>query len=287
MLEKEFWVAYFSSIYFHRNRNAQVNTVDIFQQFMNEDQSMDIDKIHVEPIVTRNKLMDQTLTTEDHQDTGNRPDYTMQPGQYKEALPLIRRFNMHADSVIKSNISSTGAREESESIIQGRFLEEQIRLEDLVTQVSPDYAPLIIQYASAYSGKEKKDGALLGKREVPFEELPSLKLEYAQCITGANLEVENYSKRCTDAQKNDGHRSLRTDSETLIPMHDCTLEFARHYWALNRDDLKRVQIVKVLSEMVTRINEIERGTSRMWPGNPHALLTAKTVANACLKDFNT
>ncbi|KAI0031749.1 hypothetical protein K488DRAFT_51454 [Vararia minispora EC-137] len=43
-----------------------------------------------------------TTTQEDHDETGNEKDITMQAGKNRGALPLIRRFNQHSERVLKT-----------------------------------------------------------------------------------------------------------------------------------------------------------------------------------------
>ena len=107
MNEKEFWTAYFSSKYFHRNRVSLASDKDdLFQPYMADEQTcirINVDVSNWSNYRAKNKLVDLSLTSEDVIDKGNGPDASMMPGKVKEALPLIRMFNRHSDIILNSS----------------------------------------------------------------------------------------------------------------------------------------------------------------------------------------
>lgn len=107
--EKEFWTRYFSSKYFHRNRgatNKAQQDQDIFAPYMGQGENT---ALHPNLIFnSTNKLLDLTTTNDDHLETGNAPDTTMKAGSFKDALPLIRKFNRHSQLILDG---LTGVRE--------------------------------------------------------------------------------------------------------------------------------------------------------------------------------
>ncbi|KAH9027336.1 hypothetical protein EDB85DRAFT_2074762 [Lactarius pseudohatsudake] len=53
-------------------------------------------------------LIDLEATREDHEETGNERDVTMQAGKRRGALPLIRKFIEHSERLLESAISTDG-----------------------------------------------------------------------------------------------------------------------------------------------------------------------------------
>lgn len=49
-------------------------------------------------------LLNLSTTEEDHMATGNAQDWTMRPGFDRRTLPLMRRFNQHAESLLTSSL---------------------------------------------------------------------------------------------------------------------------------------------------------------------------------------
>lgn len=104
--EKEFWTKWFSSKYFHKSRVIQAKSQrepDIFEGYMTQIENDS--NPHPENLIfkAKNKLLDLTRTFDDHLETGNNPDTTMQAGRVKESLPLIRKFNRHSSLILHGN----------------------------------------------------------------------------------------------------------------------------------------------------------------------------------------
>ncbi|KAE8258861.1 hypothetical protein A4X13_0g1401 [Tilletia indica] len=108
--EQDFWRRYFSSRLYSRLRTSArsaasehvIRDDDIFDQYL-QDEDDDI-----EPLRAHNPhdaLLDLASTANDHDQTGNERDWTMRAGfggGGKRALPLLRRFNEHSQSLLDS-----------------------------------------------------------------------------------------------------------------------------------------------------------------------------------------
>ncbi|KAK0532353.1 RNA polymerase II transcription factor B subunit 1 [Tilletia horrida] len=114
--EQDFWRRYFSSRLYSRLRTSTrsaasehvIRDDEIFDQYL-QDEDDDL-----EPKRTYNPhdaLVDLAATANDHDQTGNERDWTMRPGfggGGKRALPLLRRFNEHSQSLLDSALGEQG-----------------------------------------------------------------------------------------------------------------------------------------------------------------------------------
>ncbi|KAI9442503.1 hypothetical protein H4582DRAFT_2110044 [Lactarius indigo] len=112
--EAEFWKRYFQSKLFHSHRASIRSTAT--QHVVKDDAIFDkyLEKPddELEPRKPRDDEVDMFIdleaTREDHEETGNERDVTMQAGKQRGALPLIRKFNEHSERLLKSAISTDG-----------------------------------------------------------------------------------------------------------------------------------------------------------------------------------
>ncbi|CAD6890056.1 unnamed protein product [Tilletia controversa] len=114
--EQDFWKRYFSSRLYSRLRTSArsaasehvIRDDDIFDQYLQEEDD------DIEPQRAYNPhdaLVDLASTANDHDQTGNERDWTMRPGfggGGKRALPLLRRFNEHSQSLLDSALGEQG-----------------------------------------------------------------------------------------------------------------------------------------------------------------------------------
>ncbi|KAG7446276.1 uncharacterized protein BT62DRAFT_986844 [Guyanagaster necrorhizus] len=106
--EEHFWKRYFQSKLFNAHRASirssatqhVVKADPIFDKYLEKDDD------ELEP---RRQLTDQVelyvdlaATREDHEETGNGKDVTMQAGRQRGALPLIRKFNEHSERLLNA-----------------------------------------------------------------------------------------------------------------------------------------------------------------------------------------
>ncbi|KAK2464236.1 hypothetical protein APHAL10511_003693 [Amanita phalloides] len=108
LTEEEFWQRYFQSKLFNAHRASirssatqhVVKDDSIFDKYLEKEDD------ELEPRRVRPEVADLFLslgaTHEDHIETGNEKDVTMQAGRQKGALPLIRKFNEHSERLLNS-----------------------------------------------------------------------------------------------------------------------------------------------------------------------------------------
>ncbi|KAG8863526.1 RNA polymerase II transcription factor B subunit 1 [Tulasnella sp. 330] len=113
--DQQFWSRYVKSKLASRNSAsargaASEHTVQddaIFDKYLEKE---DDGKPHFQPRhqmgPVSEKLIDLDATAEDHPETGNNQDITMQAGKQRQALPLIRRFNEHSQRLLDSALGS-------------------------------------------------------------------------------------------------------------------------------------------------------------------------------------
>ncbi|KAG8839867.1 RNA polymerase II transcription factor B subunit 1 [Serendipita sp. 411] len=108
MTKEEFWKRYFESQLYHNNRASVRSSAT--QHRVKEDPIFDkyLDPLdnEIEPRKSRqdsvSRLVDLVSTREDHGQTGNTLDVTMQAGKQRSSLPLIRKFNEHSERLLNS-----------------------------------------------------------------------------------------------------------------------------------------------------------------------------------------
>ncbi|KAH7911986.1 hypothetical protein BJ138DRAFT_1125597 [Hygrophoropsis aurantiaca] len=106
--EAEFWKRYFQSKLFNAHRASIRSSAT--QHVVKDDSIFDkyLEKVddELEPRKHRDEVSDLFInlgaTLEDHGETGNEKDVTMQAGRQRGALPLIRKFNEHSERLLNS-----------------------------------------------------------------------------------------------------------------------------------------------------------------------------------------
>jgi transcription initiation factor TFIIH subunit 1 len=114
MTEADFWSRYFRSRLWDRHRastraqstSSALQKVDpVFDRYL-EAPDDDITPRHQDGKDGKggrsvDLFLDLAATEEDHGETGNGRDVTMQPGRERATLPLIRRFNEHSNRLVR------------------------------------------------------------------------------------------------------------------------------------------------------------------------------------------
>ncbi|KAG8981540.1 RNA polymerase II transcription factor B subunit 1 [Tulasnella sp. JGI-2019a] len=111
--DQQFWTRYVKSKLASRNSAsargaASEHTVQddpIFDKYLEKEDDDYQPRRQMGPVSKR--LIDLDATAEDHPETGNNQDITMQAGKQRQALPLIRRFNEHSQRLLDSALGSS------------------------------------------------------------------------------------------------------------------------------------------------------------------------------------
>ncbi|KZO93072.1 hypothetical protein CALVIDRAFT_267239 [Calocera viscosa TUFC12733] len=163
MNESSFWARYFQSALFNQNRastrsSAPQHTVKpdlIFDAYLEpEDDASSPRQILSESV---DRLLDLAATEEDHEETGNEKDVTMQPGRERGILPLIRRFNVHSERLLQQALGEgpPGKRRRLEGGEEARFdpndYYEEIVIDDLIDHHASTGVQLDLLNASLFS----------------------------------------------------------------------------------------------------------------------------------------
>ncbi|KIY49107.1 hypothetical protein FISHEDRAFT_42041 [Fistulina hepatica ATCC 64428] len=243
--EAEFWTRYFGSKLFHAHR-ASVRSAAT-QHVANEDPIFDKylerEDDGLEPRNPRDEVVelfvDLVATSEDHKETGNAQDYTMQAGRDRKNLPLIRKFNEHSERLLNSALGDLPQAkrrrlnpEDDDARIDLEDLHDADAASDIVLQMKD------IQRHFQSSIREEKEQSTLDSKQV-LEEAKSNATQWKAALT--NLKVERQS--CDAALLSMTHNveaRLRTYTKTndipdplLRQMKTCQTaanEFLRQYW---------------------------------------------------------
>ncbi|KZS93922.1 hypothetical protein SISNIDRAFT_453637 [Sistotremastrum niveocremeum HHB9708] len=148
--EAVFWQRYFQSKLFYSHQASIRSSAT--QHFVKDDPIFDkylqVTDDGLEPLRQRNehveKIIDLMATQEDHAETGNEKDMTMQAGRQKGALPLIRRFNEHSERLLQSALGDAHDAKRRR-LNASDSLESQILLDDLQDQSNSNGISLDMQ----------------------------------------------------------------------------------------------------------------------------------------------
>ncbi|OCH95142.1 hypothetical protein OBBRIDRAFT_823077 [Obba rivulosa] len=135
--EAEFWKRYFQSKLFNAHRASirssaaqhVVKDDPIFDKYLEKDDD------DLEPRRLRDESVDIFIdlgaTQEDHGETGNIKDVTMQAGKQRAVLPLIRKFNEHSERLLNTTLGEPATKRRRTDVAEGPDHYSQIDLEDL------------------------------------------------------------------------------------------------------------------------------------------------------------
>ncbi|KAJ3286437.1 RNA polymerase II transcription factor B subunit 1 [Borealophlyctis nickersoniae] len=123
-VQRAFWSKYLESNHYRQTLSSSMvepRAHDLFDAYMDEERD------DFEPHPKRIKhsahhpLLDLTTTTEDHIESGNRPDSTMRAGREKIPLRMIRVMNRYSQTALKEDRGETSvltANEADETLLQ-------------------------------------------------------------------------------------------------------------------------------------------------------------------------
>ncbi|KAG6831678.1 hypothetical protein H0H92_008321 [Tricholoma furcatifolium] len=245
-----FWKRYFQSKLFNAHRASIRSTATqhvvkddpIFDKYLEKDDD------GVEPRRQRNDpidvFVDLGATQEDHDQTGNEKDVTMQAGRQKGALPLIRKFNEHSERLLNSALGSGPA------VKRPRLEEEsygQIELEDLCDPEAATGIALEMQDRQRYFEGRNAPGAPGSDPNAPALDVPTVFREARANVEGweQNLSQMKQDRKAGDAallamtQNVSGRLQVRSRKNDipdglLRQMTTCQTaanEFLRQFWS--------------------------------------------------------
>ncbi|GBE80685.1 hypothetical protein SCP_0304040 [Sparassis crispa] len=133
--EAEFWKRYFQSKLFNAHRASirssaaqhVVKDDPVFDKYLEkEDDELEPRRLRQEGV---DIFIDLGATQEDHDETGNARDVTMQAGKQRAVLPLIRKFNEHSGRLLDTALGEPAAKRKRTD--EGLDRLAQLDLEDL------------------------------------------------------------------------------------------------------------------------------------------------------------
>ncbi|KAI0305444.1 hypothetical protein B0F90DRAFT_1698089 [Multifurca ochricompacta] len=253
--EAEFWKRYFQSKLFHSHRASIRSTAT--QHVVKDDTIFDkyLEKPddELEPRKPRDDDVDMFIdleaTREDHEETGNENDVTMQAGKQRGALPLIRKFNEHSERLLKSAISTdgTGKRRKVDTGDSHGYY-SQIDLADLHNLESPAGILLEMQDRQRYFEARAGAAASVEQAPRPAVDFPAALLQMRRDLEGwqvhlAQLKTERKATEAAlvsmtqnVATRLDVHkRKADIPEEIFRQMRTCQMaanEFLRQFWSV-------------------------------------------------------
>ncbi|KAI8138403.1 hypothetical protein BJV82DRAFT_631379 [Fennellomyces sp. T-0311] len=273
--EQQFWKRFLASEFFHRSRTGARSQMapydDIFDRCLQEEDDENSKAPELSRIDKIRRAIDLTATEEDHLESGNTPDFTMQPGRTTQALPLIRRFNRHAMRVLETPQPKNKDAKDSEE----DDIVKEIVIPDLQSEDPPDRIVLDIEDSRRYF--ESQSGV---RSNVNISEQDAIYLldnfkEHFQGwqpdLTKAVMEPKTANKACLTLtefikRKVQHDRKISASDIKLPPMvqqkvqsyHSATNEILRHFWSSfepYKAD-KNIRMVESLKKQKEKLNEV-------------------------------
>ncbi|KAG2183387.1 hypothetical protein INT43_006393 [Umbelopsis isabellina] len=271
MSEQNFWKRFLASEFFHRsrtgNRSTNAASDDVFDKCLREEDAENLNAPSLAEFDHFKKTIDLSATAEDHNESGNAPDFTMRPGS--QNLPLIRRFNRHAMRVLE--VPSKRRKQESES--EQNDITSEIIISDLMEEEPPARTVLDIQDTRRYfeSQSRSQDSHLLTNGNAPsifqaFKENfdhfePNLTTHLMTPTAAANVT----SSLTAIIKHKNRNSSMELDlklppqmQQRLMDYHSTTNEILRHFWSSFSPYKaeKNKRMVDSLKRQREKINEV-------------------------------
>ncbi|KAF9653830.1 hypothetical protein BDM02DRAFT_3086761 [Thelephora ganbajun] len=248
LTSEEFWKRYFESKLFHANRASirssatqhVVKADPIFDQYLvKDDDGLEPRK----PVAGDVEMfVDLGATAEDHGETGNQGDTTMQAGRQKAALPLIRRFNEHSERLLKSALGDGPSAKRRRLNDSNSMDVSQIELDDLKDSQASEGIALDMKNSQRYfESRATSEGDTPVQVSVPqaFNELESCLGGWERSLTHFTIDKKAMEAGLASMTSNVKSRLEVKTKRKEIPenlmrqMSTCQTaanEFLRHYW---------------------------------------------------------
>ncbi|OAX40366.1 hypothetical protein K503DRAFT_864674 [Rhizopogon vinicolor AM-OR11-026] len=251
--EAEFWKRYFQSKLFNAHRASirssatqhVVKDDPIFDKYLEKDDD------ELEPRRPRNEVSDLFInigaTLEDHGETGNEKDVTMQAGRQRGALPLIRKFNEHSERLLNSALGDVppAKRRRTDGGDNDDGTYSQIMLDDLLDPEAASGIALQMQDRERYfEGQLVRTASEQAEREVV-----DVRAAFAELKNGFGGWETRFSQLRIDKKASDAalvsmtqNVSARLDTRTkkvdfppaffrqLTTCQTAANEFLRQFW---------------------------------------------------------
>ncbi|PKI85291.1 Tfb1p [Malassezia vespertilionis] len=260
--EGTFWARYFQSRLYHRLRTSLRSAAseqalrddDIFDKYLEAEDDELAPRTEVNP---HDALLNLAATQEDHVDTGNMQDWTMRAGFDRRMLPLVRRFNKHAESVLTSSLGTLdasasarskrktgGVGEEYKRGDSGRYYEE-IVMDDLQHHAKRVEKRLEIHDQRAYFDAHTGNAA---RPMVAAVDMDAYMSQLSSNLRGWKLDVQHFvphgkgMRHALDAmldnmrqQDSTEHENIMSDlpsdvHKQVISCQAATIEFLQQFW---------------------------------------------------------
>ncbi|KZV97754.1 hypothetical protein EXIGLDRAFT_811339 [Exidia glandulosa HHB12029] len=287
--EEQFWKRYFSSRLFNAHR-ASIRTAAaqhvvkddaIFDAYLEpEDDQLEPRRPHAGGI---DVFLDLGATREDHGETGNDPDVTMQPGKQRAVLPLIRRFNEHSERLLTSalgdlppakrrRVDTGDAPDDPYSEIDIADLHDESTALGIALEMKDQQ-----RYFEARSSNNKGDAAatvdlaaIIRQTRVELGDwsthLSQMRLDKHAAEEALKGMTESVSARMGNkSRKNDIPDAVLRDMTTA---HNATNEFLRQFWGAIYP--QAAEGGQVLAPLTTPAQKKEKaGKMAAYLGNTH------------------
>ncbi|EIM19347.1 hypothetical protein E3Q22_04208 [Wallemia mellicola] len=282
--DNDFWIRYFHSHLFARHRASsrqdanEARNDPIFDQYL-EEADDGVEPKHKQRGVY-DKLIDLGSTQEDHKETGNALDITMQAGKVKAALPLMRRFNEHSMRLLSTTVGDEEGAHDND-------YNNQITIDDLQEHQLPQPIRLNMQNSEQYytsnivtTGDYQQSSQLDSK--TIWDDIKNNLDEWDVVITledikdtkDAQTEVEKILSANAEIAYNDINSNEISNSDIMkaaINCHTAATEFLRLYWTTVLSypiDIPKVnKMIDYINKTPQKVDAIVRSASAMNQGD--------------------